>query len=160
MMSIYWSFCAYVMFPTACVALTLMLSGVGMLERLGCRLCCVDIMVGGAKLNVMGIMVLLAAIGFVVSLYGVEKYERMRADHVEHASLDDRYKLQLFRDQRNWWISGSNMILWLVCWRLQSIMRRKNGYAMTDVKPTGAKPTDLMKEGETKACKAEDKKEK
>lgn len=43
MISIYWGFCAYVMFPTACISLFLMLSNLGPLERLGCRICCADV---------------------------------------------------------------------------------------------------------------------
>ncbi|CAD7963961.1 unnamed protein product [Amoebophrya sp. A120] len=126
MMSIFWTFCAYVMFPTACVALFLMLSGFGPLERLGCSICCADVKVGTMKCNVLVFFVLLSCVGFLTSLYGVEKYERLRKEGTDHVSLDDRYKLQLFRDQRNWWISGCNLILWLVCWRVQALMRWKN----------------------------------
>eukprot|EP00392_Amoebophrya_sp_AT5.2_P015643 g15858.t1 len=114
------------MFPTACLALFLMLSGVGFLERLGCSICCADVKIGSLKCNILIFFVLLSSIGFCTSLYGVEKYERLRDQGTDHVSLDDRYKLQLFRDQRNWWISGCNLILWLVCWRVQALMRWKD----------------------------------
>ncbi|CAD7935619.1 unnamed protein product [Amoebophrya sp. A25] len=125
-MSIFWTFCAYVMFPTACVALFLMLSGIGFLERLGCSICCADVQLGTFRCNILVVFVLFSVIGFGTSILGVEKYEKLRAEGTEHVSLDDRYKLQLFRDQRNWWISGCNLILWLVCWRVQALMRWKN----------------------------------
>ena len=44
----------------------------------------------------------------------------------EQVAMDDRYKLQLFREQRNWWISLTNFILWMICWRVSGIMKRKN----------------------------------
>lgn len=52
-------------------------------------------------------------------------------------SFPSRYKLQLFRDQRNWWISGCNLILWLVCWRVQAMMRKKELWLATGGAPGG-----------------------
>lgn len=79
------------MFPTACLALFLMLSGVGFLERLGCSICCADVKIGSLKCNILIFFVLLSSIGFCTSLYGVEKYERLRDQGTDHVSLDDRY---------------------------------------------------------------------
>ena len=131
MISIFWTFCAYVMFPMACVCLFLMLSNIGVLEKVGMGICGLDIRVGDAvRINMMFFFCVIAAGGWIVSMLGLEKMEKLRegpdGQGVQHASLDDRYKLQLFRDQRNWWISFTNLVLWLVCWRLQALIKRKH----------------------------------
>jgi len=71
--------------------------------------------------------VLIAGLGFIFSHIGVDKYNKLReeTEKINSASQDDRYKLSLFRDQRNWWISLSNFVLWLVCWRLAGLVEKK-----------------------------------
>ncbi len=109
-----------------------------MLERMGCAVCCADVQVGAFRCNVLLFCVLLSCVGFVQAHFGVEKYEKLREGGnvassqsssgetitFKDASMDDRYKLQLFRDQRNWWISLCNLVLWITCWRVQRLMRR------------------------------------
>jgi len=122
----FWGFLSYFMFPMACACLFLMLSGIGFLERFGHKIVCANIDLGGIiRCNVMFFFVCLACLGFVVSSMDIDKLSRLRDDGVEHVSLDDRYKLQLFRDQRNWWIALSNFVLWLTCWRLAALINKK-----------------------------------
>lgn len=90
--------------------------------------------------------VMLAALGFGLSHTAVTKMEKLRTEGVEHVSLDDRYKLQLFRDQRNWWISLTNLILWIICWRVANIMKRKNAYAFNEEKKTDDQKAAKKKE--------------
>ena len=97
-----------------------------------------------------------------MSSFGVDKYDKLRHGNekgMASATMDDRYKLQLFRDQRNWWISLSNFILWLVCWRLASLVQRKE-QAMEELQAEagGAKPAVKVDEKEAKAVPKGDKK--
>merc|ERR550519_397362 len=125
MASMFWGFLSYVMFPMACACLFLMLSGIGFLEKFGRNICHANVELGIVRCNVLFFFVVISALGFVVSSMDIDKLLRLRDDGVEHVSLDDRYKLQLFRDQRNWWIALSNFVLWLTCWRLAALINKK-----------------------------------
>lgn len=86
MAGVFWSFCAYVMFPLACAALTLLLSGLGPMERLGCRLCCADVQLGIFKCNLMLFFVLIASLGFGISWHSVNKLEQLRHEQSKKLS--------------------------------------------------------------------------
>merc|ERR1711998_537727 len=121
-----WTFCAYCMCPTALCVVALMLSGVGFLERLGVKFCGISIGIGRRQINLMLFFITLAALGLAKSLSGISYASHMRAESSLHTDQDDRFKMQLFRNQRNLWITGSNLVLWIIAWRLQSILKRPN----------------------------------
>ncbi|CEM03487.1 unnamed protein product [Vitrella brassicaformis CCMP3155] len=118
-----WSFIAWICAPIAATLCILLLSGVVMLERLGHALCAAHISIGLARIRVVTFITLVTLVLFAYESVDLQKMRSTQAAASPYqVQMEDRWKMNLWRHQRNWWISLFNITLWIVCWRVSQLI--------------------------------------
>jgi len=116
-----WSFISYVLLPLGVVVCACILSGVKFLERIGTGFCKFELRAGELRIRLPLFVLLVSVVCFAGEFFELKRLETHRFKHVDTAEL---WRSQLWRHQRNWWLSGFCTILWAIVWRFSGLVGR------------------------------------
>ncbi|CEM03486.1 unnamed protein product [Vitrella brassicaformis CCMP3155] len=121
-----WSFIAWICAPIAATLCILLLSGVVMLERLGQAMHSARLTSPSDSPGSGRVVTFITLVTLVLFAYESVDLQKMRSTQAAtspyQVQMEDRWKMNLWRHQRNWWISLSNITLWIVCWRVSQLI--------------------------------------
>mmetsp|Transcript_89495 Transcript_89495/g.191800 ORF Transcript_89495/g.191800 Transcript_89495/m.191800 type:complete len:132 (+) Transcript_89495:65-460(+) len=121
-----WTLIAYFIAPLGLLVWLLLLSGVKQLEGVARALTGLTVSVGGVRASlpmfVAGISVMAWVYETTHLLQSGGAGAGGAAASAAVAGLRQDQLLKRWRMERNWWILNFNLVLWLTCWRLGSLL--------------------------------------
>ena len=119
-----WAILTWIVLPLGCVVVALILSGLQPLVWLGIRVSKIEIQLGFIVIKLPLLLSFLSGMCVVAEWLALERLKRLKMIALSSNVLgvDYAWKANLWRHQRNWWLSLSSLALWLVVWRLSVLI--------------------------------------
>eukprot|EP01066_Platyproteum_vivax_P020392 Platyproteum_vivax@DN829_c0_g1_i1.p1 len=119
-MSVVWMVFAFGVVPTGLVLAFLLLSGFCFLEKFGSNICNIPIKIGLVRIR---LITLLLTVSVLLCASEAVKLRGMIGTRRPTMALEDRFKMELWLHQRNWWMSIFSCVLWTVVWRMSYLVK-------------------------------------
>lgn len=126
-----WSVTCTVFMPIGCLVLGMLLSGYETLERAALRACNYRIAFGShIKFTMPIFLTVIMALAFGGEWLALSRLheQKLLGEAMQPLEFSDKYRAQLWRHQRNWWVALFSCFIWLIVWRVGALtqyFRRK-----------------------------------
>ncbi|KAF4754947.1 hypothetical protein FOZ62_023466 [Perkinsus olseni] len=118
-----WNTFAYIFMPSGAILCMLLLSGLPFFERLAEGVSRITVKIGSIEFGCLNLFAGISAF-FLFSEIMKLQDAASRQEDFPSVELSDKFKLQRWRHERNYWISLFVLTLWVVAARLTTLIRR------------------------------------
>jgi len=120
-----WSFISYGLLPLGLIICVFILSGFNFLEKIGRSFCKLEIHIGEMRIRLPLVILLISTVCCLGEYHELTRMANQKQVRLQNLSdIQELWKSQLWRHQRNWWLSLFSMILWGIVWRFSGIISR------------------------------------